>query len=92
MLAGCTGGISWQTKHKDGRPGGYFIVTFSNPAVGNVKCLAEHYLKYNVNEGDIDEQYDKMFDVMAERKKRCLIFQKSPFHLVVVFKDEDQSW
>ena len=47
MLAGCTGGISWQTKHKDGRPGGYFIVTFSNPAVGNVKCLAEHYLKYN---------------------------------------------
>ena len=51
-----------------------------------------HYLKYNVNEGDIDEQYEKMFDVMAERKKRCLIFQKSPFHLVVVFKDEDQSW
>ena len=79
-------------KHKDNRPGGLLILTYSNPAVGNVKCEAKHKLSYKGSKVDIDQQYDQMFHIQQEKSKRTCVFQKKPFHLIVVFKDEEQNW
>ena len=56
LLAGCTGGASWLVRHKDGRPGGYLVLTFSNPAVGNIKAKVQHVFKYAVGKDEILEQ------------------------------------
>merc|ERR1711879_297621 len=92
FMAGCTGVITWQVRHKDGRPGGYVIFSFSNPAVGNIKAAVSHVYKYKVEDGYCDNQYDIMENVDTTKHARVAVYQTKEKHLVVVFKDDDQRW
>merc|ERR1711879_489176 len=92
FMAGCTGTITWQVRHKDGRPGGFLVLSFSNPAVGCVKGAVQHLYKYNVDEEIANEQYEAMEEVDITKHARCAVYQTKEKHLVVVFKDDEQRW
>ena len=92
FMAGCTGVITWQVRHKDGRPGGFVVFSFSNPAVGNIKAAVSHIYKYKIDDEFKDEQYDQMEGVDCTKHDRVAVYQTKEKHLVVVFKDDDQRW
>lgn len=92
FMAGCTGVITWQVRHKDGRPGGFVVFSFSSPAVGCIKAAVNHRYQYKVDEESANEQYDVMENVDITKHPRVAVYQTSEKHLVLVFKDEEQRW
>jgi len=96
LMNGSCGGAIWRVRSLgSGQICGHIYLTFSNPAVGNVKAKVTHRSTLKPDIRLIDKQYDGMNIVDKEiTDAHVCLYQEDTDdrHIVVVFKDAHQIW